>query len=219
MNGVFISFEGPEGSGKSTHAARAARRIEALGREVVRTREPGGTRTGEMIRDILQHDRSGEAIHPETETLLFAASRAQLVRMVIRPALERGACVICDRFADSTTAYQGCGRGFGIDAMLAMNEFAVGGLWPELTLLMDIDVAAGFERMGRRNASKGVPNDRFEREKIDFHERVRHGYLELAARFPARFRIVNADRDEDAVAADVWKLIEPRLAKRSGGAA
>lgn len=216
-SGLFVSFEGPEGGGKSTHAAALAARLGRLGVEIVRTREPGGTRTGETIRDILQHDLTGETIHPETETLLFCASRAQLVRSVIAPALGRGACVICDRFADSTTAYQGFGRGFGVETMLAINAFAVGAYWPDITLLLDLDVGVGFERIGERNRAAGKSADRFERETQAFHEEVRRGYHELARRFPKRFCIIDANRAEDAVDADIWTAVEPLVRERGMG--
>jgi dTMP kinase len=211
MRGVFVTFEGPEGSGKSTHAAGLAARLRGLGLDVVCTREPGGTRTGEMIRDILQHGISGEALAPETEVLLFSASRAQLVRNVIVPALTRGAWVISDRFADSTTVYQGMGRGFGMDRMLALNAFALGGLTPDVTLLLDVDVGAGLDRMRLRNAARGVDGDRFEREEREFHERVRAGYLVLAQRFPERIRTIDATREPAVVAAAIWSAVAPRV--------
>ena len=209
--GTFVTFEGPEGSGKSTHASRLAERLRGLGREVVEAREPGGTPTGEAIRHILQHDRVGEQLTPEAETLLFAASRAQLVREVILPALARGASVVCDRFADSTAAYQGYGRALGVDAILAINTFAVDGAVPDLTILLDLDVARGFERMEARNRERRSGRDRIEREALAFHERMRAGYLELARREPRRFCVLNADRPTDVVADDVWTVVASRL--------
>jgi dTMP kinase len=209
MKGLFITLEGPEGSGKSTQAARLVKRLTDAGHDVVRTREPGGTRTGEAIRDILQHDRAGEHIFPEAEALLFAASRAQLVRSVILPALEEGKIVICDRFADSTTVYQGHARGLGVDRMLDLNAFAVGGAVPDLTILVDVDVRLGFKRLEGRNQKTG--RDRMERERIEFHERVRQGYLELAKRWPERFRVVDGSRSSEEVEEDVWKLVKEKL--------
>ena len=141
--GKFITFEGPEGGGKTTQAKRLLARLIGEGHEVIYTREPGGTPTGEAIREILQYDKAGEPLCDETEVFLFAASRAQLVRNVIIPALERGTHVICDRFADSTTVYQGYGRGFDIEQMVAINNFAINGATPDLTLLMDVDVEIG----------------------------------------------------------------------------
>jgi dTMP kinase len=211
MRGLLITFEGPEGSGKSTQLRLLASRMEAAGVATAITREPGGTRTGDLIRDVLQHNHTGETIHPETETLLFLASRAQLVRSVIVPALEQGICVLCDRFVDSTTAYQGAGRGFGIDPMLGMNAFATGGVTPVVTFLLDVDVREGFGRIARRNKASGVGHDRFEREAISFHERVREGYLELAGRFPERFTVLDAGRDEHHVADDIWRTVDARL--------
>jgi dTMP kinase len=214
MRGVFITFEGPEGSGKTTQSGRLCSRLREAGIEVVATREPGGTRTGELIREILQHERAGEPLHPEAEVLLFAASRAQLVRDVIRPALQRGACVISDRFADSTTAYQGYGRGFDLDQILAINAFAMAGISPDLTLLLDVDVASGVARMRRRNTEASRPQDRFEREDAAFHEKVRAGYLATAKRFPERIRILDTTREPDAVAGDIWRIVSSLLAER-----
>jgi len=203
IRGKFITFEGPEGGGKTTQAKRLVERLQAAGRKVLYTREPGGTPTGEAIREILQHNKAGEAPCPETEVLLFAASRAQLVRHVIIPALERGDWVVCDRFADSTTAYQGYGRGFSVEQMIAINEFAIGGAQPDLTILLDLPVRDGFARLEQRGGKK----DRIESEALDFHERVRAGYLELAQRWPARFRIVDPRGALESVAEEIWKLV------------
>ena len=202
--GKFITFEGPEGGGKTTHARRLVERLQAAGKKVVYTREPGGTPTGEAIRNILQHDKAGEAPCSETEVLLFAASRAQLVRHVIVPALERGEWVVCDRFADSTTAYQGYGRGFSVEQMIAINEFAIDGAQPDLTILLDLPVSDGFARLQQRGGKK----DRIESEALDFHERVRAGYLELARRWPERFHIVDARRALDIVSEEIWSLVQ-----------
>ncbi len=201
--GKFITFEGPEGGGKTTQAKRLVERLQAAGQPVVYTREPGGTPTGEAIREILQHNKAGEAPCAETEVLLFAASRAQLVRHVIIPALERGDWVVCDRFADSTTAYQGYGRGFSVEQMIAINEFAIDGAQPDLTILLDLPVSDGFARLQQRGGKK----DRIESEALDFHERVRAGYLELAQRWPERFRIVDPRGELGAVAEEIWKLV------------
>jgi len=203
IRGKFITFEGPEGSGKTTQAQRLVAALEQAGHKVVYAREPGGTPTGEAIRDILQHDKAGGPISPEAEVLLFAASRAQLIRQVIRPALERGAWVVCDRFADSTTAYQGYGRGLALDQVLAINAFAVAGTAPDLTILLDLPVSDGFARLQQRGGAR----DRIEREALDFHERVRQGYLELARFEPERWRVVSAAADAEAVAAEVWKRV------------
>ena len=210
--GRFITFEGPEGGGKTTQARRLVAGLEGRGLRVLYTREPGGTPTGEVIRDILQHDRAGEPICPAAEVLLFAASRAQLVDRIIRPALDKGLWVVCDRFADSTTVYQGYGRGFPVDQMLSINALAIGGTEPDLTFLLDIDVPAGMARLSARQAAGGGGPDRMEREERAFHERVRAGYLELARRWPARFRVLDAGASEDDVAGRVWSEIERVLA-------
>ena len=214
MNGIFVTIEGPEGSGKSTQARLLAERLIAEGRDVVLTREPGGTPTGEAIRAILQHDAAGEPIAPECEVLLFEACRAQLVAQAILPAIERGACVICDRFFDSTTAYQGYGRGLNILLIQAVNEFAARNMRPDLTLLLDLDPAAGLARAGTRNARERREHDRIEREEIAFHERVRSGYLALAASEPDRFRLIDAARDPESVANDIWNAVNAVLEER-----
>ena len=209
--GKFITFEGPEGGGKTTQELRLIRRLETEGREVLYTREPGGTPTGEAIREILQYDKAGEPPCAQSEVLLFAASRAQLVRHVILPALERGLLVVCDRFVDSTTAYQGYGRGFPLEQILAINQFAIDGAVPDLTILLDVSLDRGFDRLAQRTGTTR-PLDRIEREERAFHEKVRAGYLDMARRWPERFRVVNAARDVAAVEQDVWKLVSNALA-------
>ena len=205
--GRLITFEGPEGAGKSTQAAMLIARLEQHGLEVMYTREPGGTKLGEAIRGVLQYNAAGEAPCPESEVLLFEASRAQLVRQVIRPALERGAWVVCDRFADSTTAYQGFGRGFSVELMETINRFAIGAAVPDMTILLDVNVSLGMQRCAKRQIGKKGPADRIEGEALEFHEKVRQGYLELARRFPERFRKVDAMRHAEPIAEDVWKLV------------
>lgn len=205
--GRFITFEGPEGGGKTTQAKRLLARLRESGRDVLYTREPGGTPTGEAIRGILQHDKAGEPLCDETEVFLFAASRAQLVRSVILPALERGTIVVCDRFADSTTAYQGYGRGFPVEQMLAINAFAIGDAVPDVTLLLDVPVNLGFQRIAERQRQLFEGADRIEREARAFHERVRNGYLELAQKWPNRFRRVEAARTPDEVEQSIWEIV------------
>lgn len=208
MRGKFITFEGPEGSGKTTQARRLVERLQQAGQEVIYTREPGGTKTGEAIRDILQHDAAGEELVDECEVLLFGASRAQLVQKVILPALQRGDWVISDRFADSTTVYQGYGRGFSVEDMLTINAFAIGEAIPDLTLLLDVPVDMGFERLTKRLKELGTKKDRIELEAIEFHERVRNGYLELAARWPERFTQLDGSGAPAQVEQRVWACIE-----------
>lgn len=210
--GKFITFEGPEGGGKTTQAKRLLARLSEEGHDVLYTREPGGTPTGEAIREILQYDKAGEPLCDQTEVFLFAASRAQLVRKVIQPALERGTHVLCDRFVDSTTVYQGYGRGFDIEQMIAINNFAVGGAMPDLTLLMDIEIAAGFERIASRQRELFEKSDRIENEARAFHERVRQGYLDLAGRYAGRIVKVDAARDSDVVEEEVWRHVCTLLA-------
>ena len=205
--GKFITLEGPEGSGKSTQAKRLAARLTERQHEVLCTREPGGTPTGELVREILQHDKAGDPVCPHAEALLFAASRAQLVQHVILPALAKGAWVVSDRFADSTTAYQGFGRGFNLETILAINAFAVDGAEPDLTLLLDVSVKAGFERLKARNQRSAGRHDRIEREELAFHERVRAGYMEIA-RLNPRIRIVDGGDDADLVEQRIWEIVQ-----------
>jgi len=207
MRGKFITLEGPEGSGKSTQAKTLIRRLAGCGIEAVYTREPGGTAIGEAIRNILQHNQAGETPCERAELLLFEASRNQLVEKVIRPHLEKGIWVICDRFMDSTTAYQGYGRSLPVEEIQAINRFTANGVLPDLTLLLDLDVATGFERITQRYLALGESADRFEKEDRSFHERVREGYLKLAKEDPKRFRIINAAKTPDAVATAIWETV------------
>lgn len=209
--GKFITFEGPEGCGKSTQIKLLSEKLAAQGVKVLCTREPGGTATGEAIRNILQHDAAGEELGPRAELLLFTASRAQLMDHVILPALERGDWVVCDRFIDSTMAYQGFARGLDIEALDRINDFSIDSRKPDLTLLLDIDIERGFQRLEKRYSDGKDSADRFEREARGFHLRVRDGYHRLAAREPERFRIVDSDRAIDEVASDVWNAVKEAL--------
>jgi dTMP kinase len=211
MSGRFITFEGPEGSGKSTQIRLLAEKLESSGLTVQCTREPGGTATGEAIRNLLQHDAVEEPLGERTELLLFTASRAQLMKRVILPSLEQGHWVLCDRFIDSTMAYQGFARGMDIEMLDRINDFAIFGRKPDLTILLDLDIERGFERLAERYAGGNGGADRFEREARNFHHRVREGYHWLAAREPERFRIVNTDRSIDVVSSDIWALVEDQL--------
>lgn len=199
MTGRFITFEGPEGCGKSTQVKRLKAFLEERGLEVVCTREPGGTATGEAIRNILQHDVSGEDLSDECELLLFAASRAQMMDRVILPALARGAWVVCDRFTDSTLAYQGYGRGMSLEDLHGINDFAIEGVRPDLTFLLDIPLEVSAARLNKRFADLGEKADRFEKLDDAFHERVRLGYLELAVQNPDRFCVVDGTQSIDEV--------------------
>lgn len=213
MKGRLITFEGPEGSGKSTHIRLLAERLRACGLAVCQTREPGGTPTGERIRGLLQHNEGGEPLAMRTELLLFCASRAQLVERVIRPALERGDWVLCDRFVDSTLAYQGYGRGFALETLRSLNAFAVDSLAPDLTLLLDLPPEAGRIRLMARSQQPGHAGpDRIEREAQPFHERLRNGFLELAKQEPGRFRLFNTRAPRDQVAQAIWEAVSMHFA-------
>jgi dTMP kinase len=191
---MFVSFEGLDGSGKSTQAERLRARLVAEGHDVVATREPGGTELGEQIRDLVLH---GGHVSPWAEALLYAASRAQHVEEVIRPALGRGASVVCDRYVDSSVAYQGVARGLGLDRVLELNLDAVGGLLPDRTFLLLIDPRQVPERLPGQH-------DRLERESDDFHARADAGYRELASRFPERIVALDGTRPEDDLAEEVY---------------
>jgi len=205
--GLFISFEGSEGCGKSTQIERLATRFRDSGREVVTLREPGGCPLGEKIRDLLKFDPAGNGMTAEAELLLFAASRAQLVREVIRPALEQGAIVLCDRFLDSTTVYQGVARSIAPDTVASVNAFATGSTLPKVTLLLDLDAAEGR----RRAASRKGPADRMEQEQEEFYESVRRGYLELAATDSSRIAVIDASGNVEEVGAAIATALSERL--------
>lgn len=207
--GVFISFEGSEGCGKSTQIGRLEARLrDEAGVEVLRTREPGGTAIGERVRDLLQHAPEGAGMTNEAELLLFAASRAQLVRQVIRPALNTGVWVIADRFLDSTTVYQGIGRGLDLETVAAINAFAVGDCVPDTTFLLDLDAAVGH---ARALASRGETPDRMEDQPIEFFHRVRQGFMELSRESPERIRVIDASQDRDAIERQIWDHCRSRF--------
>jgi dTMP kinase len=200
--GRFIALEGPDGAGKSSVAEDLARHLRSDGHRVLLTREPGGTRLGEQVRHILL-DTAAVARAPETDALLFNAARSQLVREVIRPALARGNVVICDRFADSTLAYQGYGSDLDLARLLDVQAWATDGLRPDLVILLDVPVAVGLARRGRGDRRALTRFEDEARHGADFHERVRAGYLELARADPARWRVIDANRPPDAVSGDV----------------
>ena len=206
--GYLISFEGSEGSGKSTQINRIAERFDRSGYEVLVTREPGGTAIGEQIRHILMHSADSEAMTPETELLLFAASRAQLVREVIAPALEAGKIILCDRFLDSTTVYQGVGRKIPAEPVHLINTFAVGLTVPDVTVVLDIPAEVGLSRIQKR--VNGLP-DRMEQENIQFYRKVREGYLMLAKALPERFVVVDGAAEVGAVEESIWSELRKRV--------
>jgi len=199
--GVFITFEGCEGCGKSTQVRELENHLKAQGYEVLTTREPGGTSVAESIRSILL-DPGNETLSPVTELLLYEAARAQHVRERILPALEAGKTVLSDRFFDSTTAYQGAGRGLGAEDVVRLHAIATGGLTPDLTIVIDVPAALGLAR-----ATQGG-SDRIEREKIDFHERVRAEFLRLAQAEPERISVVDGTKSIDDVAAAIREIVD-----------
>lgn len=208
MSGVFISFEGGEGCGKSTQIRRLARRLAAMGRKVVQTREPGGTDLGEVIRHLLKHNPAGRGMCPESEILLFSAARAELVRKVIRPALAEGSVVLSDRFHDSTTVYQGLVRGLDPELVASAHRMAVGDCVPQMTLLLVLPVDEGRRRMMRRVRPVGGGEDRFEAESDEFHAKVLQGFLQLAKLEPGRFKVVDARRSIAEVEAAIWEYVK-----------
>lgn len=202
MSGVFITFEGTEGCGKSTQVHLLTRHLESDGHEVVVTREPGGTPIAEAIRDLLL-DPANEAMAPTAELLLYEAARAQHVQEKIRPALDEGKIVICDRFYDSTTAYQGAGRKLPEIDIESLHELATQGLTPDLTIFLDLPVEEGLRR-----AKSAGPADRIENEALEFHERVYAGFIQLAEKYPARIKRIDATRSPEAIAFDLSALAD-----------
>ncbi len=201
--GFLLSFEGSEGCGKSTQISLLRTRLESAGRQVEVMREPGGTEIGESIRHLLQHAKEGHSMTSETELLLFAASRAQIVREKIRPLLQSGVFIILDRFLDSTTVYQGVARGLPLESVRAINAFAIGGTLPHLTLVLDMDSSTAWQRIHQT----GRELDRIESQPQSFFEKVRQGYLEVARAEPARVKIIDASATPEAVHESIWQLI------------
>ena len=205
--GKFISFEGSEGCGKSTQIKKLSNRLEQLGIDVLHTREPGGTKLGESIRDLLQHAPEGENMTPESELLLFASSRAQLVREVISPALDKGAYVIADRFLDSTTIYQGSGRGINEEFLNQIHDFTVGDYYPDCTFLLDLSVKEGRKRIAERSNGK---LDRMEREPDSFFEMIRSGYLDLARDNKDRFVVLDGSQSPEVIECEIWNYLNKK---------
>jgi len=208
MAGLFITFEGTEGCGKSTQINALAARLQDQGRQVLQTREPGGTPLGEAVRNLLQHDEAGAGMSPEAELLLFTASRAQLTRERILPAIAKGEIVLCDRFMDSTTVYQGVARQIDIQAVAAINRFAVGEARPDLTILIDLSPEVGMARVHARSDGQ---LDRIEQEAIEFFQAVRAGYLKLAESEPERFLVLDGSASVEVLEQQIWAAVQPRL--------
>ncbi len=206
---LFITFEGGEGSGKSTQARALYRRLSQLAIPVILTHEPGGTPFGRKIARWLKWAQDTD-MSVITELLLFNASRAQLISKVIHPNLEQGKIVICDRYADSTTAYQGYGRGLDLEMVKAANSVATQGLKPDLTILLDMSVKDGFARKGTER------KDRFEQEELTFHQRVREGYLKLAASDPQRWLVIDANQPKEKIEQIIWQRVRQLLSNQGG---
>jgi len=199
MTGRFITFEGTEGSGKSTQIRLTAEWLRAFGREVLELREPGGTALGEEIRHLLKHSQAGQGMTPEAELLLMNASRAQLVRQVIQPAVAEGKVVLCDRFYDSTVAYQGFGRGLAREAVESVIGFAVAGCRPDLTLLLQVPLATSECRRGKREKAEQAAPDRFEQSDREFFQRVEDGFGVIAKESPGRVSMVDGSASVEVV--------------------
>jgi dTMP kinase len=213
MKGLFITFEGTEGCGKSTQVELLVQRLRALGHRVRTHREPGGTPIGEEIRHTLKHSHQNQAMTAETELLLMNASRAQLVREVIRPALAAGEIVVCDRFYDSTTAYQGYGRQLDLEKVKAVIEFAVGETKPDLTLYVHVPAEVSAERLRSRQSTLPFVRDRIEEADQKFFERVAQGFDAIAAEESQRIKRINGAQPVETVCAAVWELVRPLLPK------
>jgi dTMP kinase len=216
--GIFLTLEGPEGAGKTTQSRLLVEYLRRAGHRVLHTREPGGTPIGEQIRTLLLDPRHGD-MAARTEMLLFAASRAQLVAEVIAPALAQGALVLCERYVDASVAYQGVGRGLGVDIVRQVNAAATGGLSPDVTLLLDVDAAEGLRRAREPAAASDVRNewgggDRMEREAPAYHARVREGFLELARNEPQRILVIDARGPVEDVQRDIRRAVDEFLRGR-----
>ena len=202
----FITFEGSEGCGKTTQVQRLAARLERLGISYLVTREPGGTPIGETIRELLQFAPHNSGMTPETELLLFEASRSQLVGEVIKPALERGLCVIADRFFDSTSVYQGAARKLDREMVERLNTFVVGDCVPDITFVLDVDAATAASRMQKPRKA-----DRMEQQPAEFYERVREAYRQLAKREPNRVVLIDGSRTADEIESEIWNILASRF--------
>ncbi len=208
MSGSFITFEGIEGCGKSTQIEHLAKRFSKLGKDVIQLREPGGTPIGEAIRETVKHPPGDSPISPDTELLLMNASRAQLVKEVIQPALKTGKFVLCDRFYDSSLAYQGYGRGLDLVKVQNAINLAVGKTKPNITLLLDIPLEISMERVSQRQLKTGESKDQFDQSGDSFFQRVLDGFHALAEAEPKRFRVINANQSKDTVSNEIWNTIK-----------
>jgi len=207
-NGLLVSFEGSEGSGKTTQISALADKLEDAGYEVMVTREPGGTDLGEEIRHLLKHSSNGSGMVPEAELLLFAAARAQLVREKILPAIDEGKIILCDRFLDSTTVYQGVARELSKEPVTVINRFAVGNFMPDWTIILDVPAEVGIERI--RHRATDIP-DRMESENIEFYRAVREGYLLLAKSLPDRYSVYDGTQQKELIEDEIWEEIQERF--------
>jgi dTMP kinase len=213
MKGLFVTFEGAEASGKSTQIALLAERLNKMGRRVRAVREPGGTSIGEEIRHTPKHSSNNQAMTPEAELLLMNASRAQLVREVIRPALQAGEIVLCDRFYDSTVAYQGHGRVMDLEVVNAVIQLAVGDTRPDMTFLLLVPEAVSEQRLDARQSAQPVARDRFEEADSAFFARVRQGYEAIAALEPSRVIKIDGSGDVTTIHTEIWNALELKLKK------
>jgi len=207
--GLFITFEGPEGGGKSTHSALLGQYLQKMGFRVVRTREPGGTIVAEALRKLLLNPQNN--IAPITELMLYEASRAQHVQEVLLPALKKGSVVICDRYTDATVAYQGYGRGLDLDTIKELNAIATGNLVPDMTIVLDIPVEKGLIKARELNKDSFTAGDRLERECISFHKKVRQGYLALARKEPSRIKVISTGKDIEETHKNVVAAVQKVL--------
>jgi len=211
QDGYFITLEGIEGSGKTTQARRLAERLEEMGYDVVLTREPGGTPAGMRMRSVLL-DPDSKGLDPMAEMLMYCADRAEHMAKVIRPALAKGDVVICDRHSDATVAYQGYGRGIEPELIKRLNEISTGGIKPDLTFVFELNTVLGLTRAIDRNEDTGTEDEsRFEREELEFHERIREGYLDIASKEPERVKVIDASGTEDEVFRIFSRLVEAAL--------
>lgn len=213
MSGLFISVEGPDGAGKSTLIQKLNTKLkEELNVPLVTTREPGGSDIAEKIREVIL-DPKNEKMDDRTEALLYAASRRQHIKETIQPALERGEVVLCDRFVDSSIAYQGAGREIGVDKVATLNQFATENLTPDITLYLDVDAQVGLNRIGSKNSNR--KKDRLEMEEVSFHNRVRDAYLVLLEKNPERIKLIDATQTPNSIFKDSWNILEEKLQERN----